>query len=67
MANENSELHALLLIEEFKSVREGITLLIKALFEIERYSVIGAGLVYAWLASLQTPSFLGLLGFSLLC
>ena len=58
MMNENSELHALLLIEEYKLLRDRIANVIKENFELERYSVIGTGLIYAWLASLQTPSFL---------
>jgi hypothetical protein len=58
MADKNSELHTLLLIEEYRLVRERIATLIKENFDLERYSVIGIGLIYAWLASLQTPSLL---------
>jgi hypothetical protein len=58
MTDGNLELRTLLLIEEYKLLRERIATLIKENFELERYSVIGTGLIYAWLASLQTPSFL---------
>jgi hypothetical protein len=56
MTVENIEICASFLLEEYKSLRNQIDYQIKEDRDLERYAMIGIGLVYAWLANVQNPS-----------
>jgi hypothetical protein len=56
MPKEDLELHGSFLLEEYKSLRNQIDYQIKEDRDLERYAMIGIGLVYSWLASVPSPS-----------
>ena len=58
MANPLSEQAPSLTLEEYKSLRGQIDYQVKDNRDLERYALIGTGIVYSWLASIDAPTLL---------